>query len=122
MEVMMVKQRTDRIRQAVGTAVLGYEDSAGVQRIAAETLAKLAAQRRLPLVPRILEIGCGTGLLTRHIRTQWLEAELTVTDLAPEMEERAARDPRLAGTFFTMDGAWPCRSEERRVGKECVST
>src|SRR3546814_13329770 len=62
----------------------------------------------LPLVPRILEIGCGTGLLTRHIRTQWLEAELTVTDLAPEMVERAARDPRLAGTFFTMDGEWPC--------------
>ncbi|HEY9580551.1 MAG TPA: methyltransferase domain-containing protein [Rhizorhapis sp.] len=104
----MVKQRTDRIRQAFGTAALGYEDSAGVQRIAAETLAKLAAQRRLPLVPRILEIGCGTGLLTRHIRTQWLEAELTVTDLAPEMVERAARDPRLAGTFFTMDGEWPC--------------
>src|SRR3546814_12624952 len=97
MEVMMVKQRTDRIRQAFGTAALGYEDSAGVQRIAAETLAKLAAQRRLPLVPRILEIGCGTGLLTRHIRTQWPEAELTVTDLAPEMVERAARDPRLAG-------------------------
>src|SRR3546814_9147356 len=62
----------------------------------------------LPLVPRILEIGCGTGLLTRDIRTQWLEAELTVTDLAPEMVERAARDPRLAGTFFTMDGEWPC--------------
>src|SRR3546814_1007047 len=28
--------------------------------------------------------------------------------LAPEMVERAARDPRLAGTFFTRDGEWPC--------------
>src|SRR3546814_15206997 len=99
MEVMMVKQRTDRIRQAFGTAALGYEDSAGVQRIAAETLAKLAAQRRLQLVTRILEIGCGTGLLTRHLRTQWLGVELNVTNTPPGMVEQAARELGPRGTF-----------------------
>src|SRR3546814_19490274 len=83
MAVMMVEQRTDRIRRAFGTAALGYEDSAGVQRIAAETLAKLAAQRRLPPVPRILELGCGTGWLTQHIRTPWRPAALPVQHLDP---------------------------------------
>src|SRR3546814_20125737 len=105
MEVMMVKQRTDRIRQAFGTAALGYEDSAGVQRIAAEPLAKLAAQRRLPLVPRILEIGCGTGLLTRHIRTQWLVAELRVQDILAGQWEGAAQTSRPEGHIFLIDGA-----------------
>ncbi|MBK5265048.1 MAG: methyltransferase domain-containing protein [Alphaproteobacteria bacterium] len=108
MEAAMADKRTDRIRRAFGAAAEGYEDSAAVQRIVAETVAKLAAQRRLPDRLRLLEIGCGTGFLTRHIRAQWPQADLAVTDLAPEMVERASRDPRLSGTFFTMDGQWPC--------------
>lgn len=104
----MADDRTEKIRRAFGAAAEGYEDSAGVQRIAAGTVAKLAAQRRLPVAPRILEIGCGTGLLTRHIRAQWPDAELAVSDLAPEMVRHAARNPMLSGAFFTMDGEWPC--------------
>lgn len=103
----MAQKRTDRIRRAFGAAAAGYEDFAGVQRIVAETVAGLAAQRRLPPAARILEIGCGTGLLTRAIRAQWPDADLTVTDLAPEMVERAARDPHLSGTFLAMDGERP---------------
>lgn len=104
----MNEKRTERIRQAFGAAAEGYEDSAGVQRIVAETVAKLAAQRRPPPRARILEIGCGTGFLTRHIRAQWPDAELAVSDLAPEMVRQAARDPMLSASFFTMDGEWPC--------------
>ena len=76
----MADKRTERIKRAFGAAAEGYEDSAGVQAIVAETVAKLAAQRRVPAQARILEIGCGTGLLTRHIRAQWPEAELAVFD------------------------------------------
>lgn len=104
----MGEKRTDRIRQAFGAAAQGYEDSAGVQRVVAETVAKLAAQRRVPAGARILEIGCGTGLLTRHIRAQWPDAELAVSDLAPEMVRQAARNPMLSASFFAMDGEWPC--------------
>jgi malonyl-CoA O-methyltransferase len=104
----MADKRTERIRRAFGAAAEGYEDSAGVQAIVAETVAKLAAQRRVAAQARILEIGCGTGLLTRHIRAQWPEAELAVSDLAPEMVRQAARNPMLSASFFTMDGEWPC--------------
>lgn len=104
----MANKRTERIRQAFGAAAEGYEDSAGVQRIVAETVAKLAAQRRLGAGARILEVGCGTGFLTRHIRAQWADAELAVSDLAPEMVRQAARNPMLSASFFTMDGEWPC--------------
>lgn len=104
----MADKRTERIRRAFGAAAQGYEDSAGVQAIVAETVAKLAAQRRVPAQARILEIGCGTGLLTRHIRALWPEAELAVSDLAPEMVRQAARNPMLSASFFTMDGEWPC--------------
>lgn len=104
----MADKRTERIRRAFGAAAEGYEDSAGVQAIVAETVAKLATQRRLAPQARILEVGCGTGFLTRHIRAQWPDAELAVSDLAPEMVRQAARNPMLSASFFTMDGEWPC--------------
>lgn len=104
----MAEKRTERIRRAFGAAAEGYEESAGVQRIVAETVARLAAQRRLRPMPRILEIGCGTGFLTRHIRSQWPDAELAASDIAPEMVGQAARNPMLSASFFTMDGEWPC--------------
>lgn len=104
----MAEKRIERIKRAFGAAAEGYEDSAGVQRIVAETVAQLAAQRRVQPMARILEVGCGTGFLTRHIRTQWPDAELAVSDLAPEMVGQAARNPMLSASFFTMDGEWPC--------------
>ena len=56
---------------------------------------------------RILEIGCGTGLLTRDIQLRWPAAELLVTDLSPEMLARTATGAFVAGTFLAMDGEAP---------------
>ncbi|CAN5464453.1 hypothetical protein BH10PSE12_BH10PSE12_15480 [soil metagenome] len=99
--------RKDRIGAAFGAAAGGYDEHAEVQRIAAHTVADLAALLTLRADARILEIGCGTGLLTRELRGRWPEAELVVTDLAPAMVARAARDPMLSGTFLAMDGEQP---------------
>jgi malonyl-CoA O-methyltransferase len=99
--------RKDRIGAAFGAAAGDYEAHADVQRIAAHTVADLAALLKVRPDARILEIGCGTGLLTREVRGRWPEAELVVTDLAPTMVEQAARDPMLAATFMAMDGEQP---------------
>lgn len=99
--------RKQRISDAFGAAADHYEDHAGPQRLAATLVADLAQRQRPHGVERILEIGCGTGFLTRDIHARWPEAELVATDLSPGMLERAASDGRVAGTFMTMDGEAP---------------
>jgi malonyl-CoA O-methyltransferase len=103
----MDKARKQRIGAAFGAAAARYEDHAEVQRIAAALVADLAAQRRPPPDARILEIGCGTGFLTRLIQARWPAAALTVTDLSPAMVGRAAADGLIAGHFLAMDGEAP---------------
>ncbi|MDX3910102.1 MAG: methyltransferase domain-containing protein [Sphingobium sp.] len=103
----MTGARKDKIASAFGAVAEGYEEHAGVQRIAARTVADLAALRALPQNARILEIGCGTGLLTREIGQRWPTASLVATDLAAGMVEHAADGAMLAGTFLPMDGERP---------------
>jgi malonyl-CoA O-methyltransferase len=77
-----------------------------VQRLVAAHLAEMATRERLPAAPHILEIGCGTGLLTREIRGHWPHATLVATDLAPEMLQAAGRDG-AATKLLAMDGEAP---------------
>lgn len=99
--------RKQRISDAFGAAVDRYDDHAGPQRAAASLVADLAQRQRPDGVKRILEIGCGTGLLTRHIQARWPTAELVVTDISPEMLARTAKGGFVAGTFLAMDGEAP---------------
>jgi malonyl-CoA O-methyltransferase len=104
--------RKQRIGHAFGAAAAGYDDHAGVQRIVARTVADLAQRQAgvrsdADLRPRVLEVGCGTGFLTRDIQAIWPQAELVATDLAPEMVGRMADGAMLAGTFLPMDGEQP---------------
>jgi malonyl-CoA O-methyltransferase len=106
---MRIDWRSLRIRNAFGAAAQGYDNHAEVQRVVAGTLARLAAQQPLQVDgrARILEIGCGTGLLSREVRAAFPAAELIATDLAPEMVEVAARDTSIAAQFMVMDGEHP---------------
>lgn len=99
--------RKDRIGAAFGAATAGYEDHAGVQKVVARTVADLAGLLKVPAQARILEIGCGTGLLTREIGLRWPGAELVATDLSAEMVGQAAKGAMTAGTFLPMDGEFP---------------
>jgi malonyl-CoA O-methyltransferase len=103
----MGDERKQRIAEAFGRAAAGYEEAAEPQRQAAALVADLARQQRVGGQPRILEIGCGTGLLTRHIRKAWPAAELVASDLSPEMVGQAAKGAMIAGTFLAMDGESP---------------
>ncbi|MFV3130423.1 methyltransferase [Niveispirillum sp. KHB5.9] len=87
-----------------------YDASARVQARIAHALAERLAALNLAPGARVLEIGCGTGLLTAaalsrlpHVGS-WL-----ATDIAPSMADacrrRLAGDPRLS--VMAMDGEMP---------------
>ncbi|WP_088185413.1 methyltransferase domain-containing protein [Sphingobium sp. Z007] len=100
--------RKQRISDAFGAAAAHYDDHAGPQRLAARLVADLAQRQKPDGVTRILEIGCGTGFLTRDIQARWPSAELVATDISPAMLEQAASHGLVAGRFMTMDGEAPC--------------
>ncbi|KMP10785.1 hypothetical protein UR09_05240 [Candidatus Nitromaritima sp. SCGC AAA799-A02] len=59
----------------------GYDKHARLQKMMAERLASFLPDE---LPPRTLEIGCGTGLFTRHLLARPIH-KLILNDIAPEM-------------------------------------
>ena len=112
MRLRMGAARKALIGAAFAAAADRYEDGAQVQRVVARHLADLAGRERLAPGASILEIGCGTGLLTREISERWPEAELTATDLVPEMVDATARSG-LPARLMAMDGEAPVFEGQR---------
>lgn len=108
------------IARAFGGAAL-YDDHAVIQRQVAARLAKKIAASPLPSRPKILEIGCGTGFLSRALRQKIDGAEWTLTDLSPEMVERCRTAFGEVGEFLVMDGEHPGFSPPRRFDLICSS-
>lgn len=106
---MTADPRKAAIAAAFGKAAPGYEDHAAVQRIAAERLAERVARLPLPPRPRVLEIGCGTGFLSRALRERIGPAEWLFTDLSPDMLARcrAALGDPADSEFRIVDGEAP---------------
>ncbi|QCO19024.1 dethiobiotin synthase (plasmid) [Azospirillum brasilense] len=101
--------RKAAIAAAFGKAAPRYEEHAAVQRIAAERLAERVARLPLPPRPRVLEIGCGTGFLSRALRERIGPADWLLTDLSPDMLARcraALHDP-TDSAFLIVDGEQP---------------
>ncbi|WBO23302.1 methyltransferase [Sphingomonas abietis] len=86
-----------------------YDAHAAVQRLVVDRLADRIAALPLPPQPRILEIGCGTGLLGVALADRLPDARWLMTDLSPAMLDRARQ--RFAGRetidFAVMDGERP---------------
>lgn len=103
--------RKQRISKAFSAAASGYDSAAGFQdRIAARLAARLAALPPLPEGARVLEVGCGTGLLTRRLRAALGGgADILATDLSPAMVAQAqaalGHESRLG--FAAMDAEAP---------------
>ena len=87
----------------------GYDAAATTQGVVAARLAATIARQDLPAMPRILEIGCGTGFLTAKLRDALPASRILATDLAPAMIARcrARMGDDLALRFLVMDAERP---------------
>jgi len=97
---------TDSVVTNFGRAAAYYDTHADVQK---ETAERLIASLRpwTEILPRgpVLELGCGTGFVTRRLMELLPNRELVVTDISPEMV-RYCREKLDAGerlTFKTLD-------------------
>lgn len=93
-----------RVAARFDCAAATYDDHSAIQRAAAQRLAAQIAGAGLPPRPRVLEIGCGTGHLTRRLSIHLPGAHILATDIAPGMVAACrAGLPHL--DFAVMDGA-----------------
>ncbi|MEN8258156.1 MAG: methyltransferase [Thermodesulfobacteriota bacterium] len=92
----------DHIRQRFSRAAHSYDQYAHVQRQAAEWLMESLTQQPAA----ILEIGCGTGNLTRLLADRFPEARITALDFADAMLAEARNKVGGSGRvcFHCVDG------------------
>jgi malonyl-CoA O-methyltransferase len=96
-----------RIAAAFTRQAEAYDSVATIQREVAQRLARRIA-RRLPAPPaRILEIGCGTGLLSAELAALFPQAELLLTDISPAMLARARARLGHRAEYCVVDGEHP---------------
>lgn len=107
------------ISQRFRRSVESYEENAPVQKEIAQRLLELL-QTFLKEQPRhVLEIGCGTGLLTRKITTLLPSGSLYINDLVEEMCLKAA-----TGSHIPFNRCLPGDIEEMALPRTfslCVS-
>lgn len=103
-----------------------YEQAAAIQKQCARMLAKRIRQRHATQPPhRILEFGCGTGLLSRELVSAFPEAEFHLTDIAPAMLERTRQHlAPLPATvhLYAMDGENPQPQEAPPGGFDLITS
>ncbi|EPR41693.1 Methyltransferase type 11 [Desulfovibrio sp. X2] len=102
------RARKMRVAASFSAAAVGYERAAEAQRRAAAGLCARIAALPLPAEPRVLEVGCGTGLLTRRILDALPGARVLATDISPGMLDAARAG--ISGpdvTWRLMDGERP---------------
>lgn len=113
-------------RGRVGTAfdlAATYSCHAGVQRRVAAALATEIRRLQLPPRPTILEIGCGTGFLTRQLLDRGVEGNWLITDKAPGMVARcrAAIAEHAGRRFAVLDGEYDMTTHVGRYDLICAS-
>jgi malonyl-CoA O-methyltransferase len=101
-------RRSALVAERFGARAKVYERHADLQRAVAAKLSRL-----LPDIqrPRVLELGCGTGLFSRHLVARYPEGSFVLTDAAPAMlaECRHTIAPALRSdvAFEIMDASRP---------------
>ena len=102
----MPSNRSASVAASFGARAQSYDAHAELQRAVAATLA-----RRLPELarPRVLELGCGTGLFSRHLLARYPDGSFVFSDLAPAMVEQCRRmlEPTPRARFAIIDAEAP---------------
>ena len=101
-----------RIAARFAAAAADYDQHSPLQRHAAQRLASQVAALPLPAAPRILEIGCGTGHLTRALRPQ-IGGDWWVSDIAPAMVEQCRQQHGATLKYLVMDAERPALAAGR---------
>jgi malonyl-CoA O-methyltransferase len=80
---------TDLIEKNFSKGAAFYDKHATFQKFAADELSKkiFSCVPELPQGAKILELGCGTGFLTRRLFAHYPETEITVADISGQMLE-----------------------------------
>jgi malonyl-CoA O-methyltransferase len=92
-----------RLRAAFDRASAGYEAAAALQaRVSAELLARVTAFDFSPRV--VLDLGSGTGRVTRELRRRYPRALVIALDLSPGMLKEARRHQGLWRRFARVCG------------------
>ncbi len=97
-----------RIIDAFSSASATYEQAATAQKVIAGRLADKVMGLSLPASPRVLEIGCGTGFLSRSLLERIKGGEWILSDISPAMLARCQEnihDSRIQ--WRVMDGEYP---------------
>ena len=89
----ILSRRSAEIAARFGARAGSYEQHAGLQVAVAGRLAALLPDFDSP---HVLELGCGTGLLSRHLVGRYPTGNFVLTDAAPAMIAECRRN--LAGT------------------------
>lgn len=95
----IVSRRSAAIAARFGARAESYECHADLQAAVAKRLAALLPDLASP---HVLELGCGTGLLSRHLVARYPTGNLVLTDAAPAMIAECRRNlanvrgPRLS--------------------------
>lgn len=101
----MTKAHKERIAEAFSRSAQSYDQSAQTQDQVAAHVAAMVLSFNIQKDSQVLEIGCGTGALTRRLLAGIEGGSFFITDIAPDMLamcQRAHADPRAR--FACLDG------------------
>ena len=101
-----MKEHKQRVAARFGAAAARYDSASELQRQAAQRLAARVRALPLPPAPRVLEIGCGTGHLTRellpHLGGTWV-----ISDMALPMVRTCRQQSAALAQCVVMDCEHP---------------
>lgn len=101
----MTSARNSAIAARFGARAGTYDQHAHIQQAVAATLATLLPARARP---RVLEIGCGTGLFTQKILRAYPGGRFVFTDLSRDMIDWCSDQYRVAhARWAVMDAEHP---------------
>ncbi len=83
----MLSARNSAIAARFGARAATYDRHAHIQQAVAAALAQLLPAR---VAPRVLEVGCGTGLFTRELLRAYPGGRFVFTDLSQDMIDLCA--------------------------------